>query len=75
MTDPDAPTFRDLLRPHLALAKATGRPAAAVARDAGMMPEALSRLMRPGYNGKASGYEAVARALGLRVALVPAGEP
>ena len=75
MTDPDATTLRDLLRPHLALAKATGRPAAAVARDAGMMPEALGRLMREGYNGKASGYEAVARALGLRVALVPVGEP
>lgn len=69
----ERPSLPEQLRAALAAAEYQGRSNAAVARQAGMEPAALSRLLRRDrqHDGEMKSYAAVARALGSRVVAVP----
>lgn len=75
----DAPTAEacaEIRRVLRATAIADPRPQAQIARDAGMAPEALNRLLRVDKprDGALSSYVRIAAALGMRLTLIPSIE-
>ena len=77
MTAPTAATMAEIRSALRAAITRDLRAQAQIARDAGMAPEALNRLLRADKprDGSLSSYVRIAAALGLRLALVPAEGP